>query len=280
MNFRRTAFVHVCTSRSVQMTARTTGIALALVLCGTPLYAAETKSVDKSLPLSALGTVTLDAHNGSIQIRTWDRAEVEVHVRIEARGDSAAARRGVRETAVAVDGSADVVSITSRTPEIDGWGLWDWLVSSGDWDSSPDIHYSITAPRTARWRIRNHNARADIRDVNASLEVATHNGSVWVANQGGPLELSMHNGDAHVDFVSFTQASHIATHNGAVELTLPASARFDLHSRGHRMRLDSDFPATVRASDFGRHSADAQVNGGGPELRLSSHNGGFRLRSK
>lgn len=262
------------------MTARTTGIALALALCGAPLYAAEAKNIDKTLPLNALGTVTLDAHNGSIQIRTWDRAEVQVHVRIEARGDSADARHRFQETAVAIDGSADLVSITTKTPDIDGWGLWDWLLSSGDWDARPEIHYAITAPRTARWKIRDHNAKADIRDVSASLELATHNGSVWVANLGGPLELIMHNGDAHIDFASFKNASRIVTHNGAVEVALPASTGFDLHSRGHRMHVDSDFPTTVRASDFGRHSVDGRVNGGGPELQLTSHNGGFRLRSK
>ena len=262
------------------MTARTHGIALALVLCGAPIYAAETKHIDKTLALSAGGAVTLDAHNGSIQVRTWDRSEIEIHARIEAGGTSAEARRRFNETTVEIDSSPDRISIRSKFPDIYSWSWWSWVGNWGNWDSSPAVHYTITAPRAARWTIRNHNARAEIRDVNAALELNTHNGSVSVANLGGPLELNMHNGDAHIDFASFTHESHVNTHNATVELALPASSRFEFHSRGHNVHVDSDFPATVRSSDFGRHDVNGQVNGGGPELRLSSHNGDFRLRSK
>ena len=250
------------------MTARTSGIALAFlmtgvlssVLSGASVYAADTRNIDKTLPLNA-----------------WDRSEIEIHVRIEAGGTSLVARHRFDDMTVEIDGSRDFVSIKAKSAEIGSWSWWSWM---GDWDSSPQVHYTITAPRTARWRIREHNAKADIRDVNAALELDTHNGSVWVANLGGPLELNMHNGDAHIDFASFTHESRVATHNGTVELALPASSKFDLHSVGHNMRVDSDFPATVRSSDFGRHMVNGQVNGGGPELRLTSHNGGFRLRSK
>ena len=264
------------------MTARTSGIALALILSGASLCAADTKNIDKTLPLNALGAVTLEAHNASIQVRTWDRSEVEIHVRIEAGGTSYVARRRFNEMTVAIEGSQDLVSIRSRTNELGDWGWWSWF---GDWDSSPRVQYTITAPRGARWRISDHNGKVDMRDVNGAVEIGTHNGSVWAANLGGPLELSMHNGDAHIDFASFTRGSRIATHNGTVELALPAASKFDLRSSGHNMHVDSDFAATVRSSnfgghDFGRHSVSGQVNGGGPELRITSHNGGFRLRSK
>ena len=196
-------------------------------------------------------------------------------MRIEAGGTSAEARRRFNETTVEIDGSPDHVSIRSKFPDIDSW--WFWL---GNWgESSPAVHYTITAPRAASWKIRNHNAKAEIRDVNAALELDTHNGSVWVANLGGPLQLNMHNGDAHIDFASFTHGSRVDTHNATVELALPATSRFDFHSRGHNLRVDSDFPATARSSDF-RHDVSGHVNGGGPELLLNSHNGDFRLRSK
>jgi hypothetical protein len=262
------------------MTARIQGISLALILSGAPICAAETKNIDKTLALSAVGAITLDAHNGSIQVRTWDRSEIEIHVRIEASGTSADARRRFSETTVEIDSAPDRISIRSKLPGFDSWSWWSWLGNWGDWDGSPAVHYTITAPRSARWTIRNHNAKAEIRDVNAALELDTHNGDIWVTNLGGSLELNMHNGDAHIDFASFTHESRVTTHNGTVDLALPASSKFDFHSRGHNMRVDSDFPATGRSSDFGRHDVNGRVNGGGPELLLTSHNGGFRLRSK
>lgn len=244
------------------MTAHTRGIAFALLFSAAPLYAAETKTIDKTLPLSATGAVTLDAHNSAIQIRTWDRPDVEIHIQISAHGSSSDARRRVDETTIDISGSRDLVTIRAERPDFSSVSLWSWLMSSGDWNTRPDVRYTITAPRTARWSIREHN------------------GSVWMAGQSGPVDLRMHNGDAHIDFASFAQESRITTHNGTVEVALPASSRFDLHSIGHRMHVDSDFPGVVRSSDFGRHTMVSRVNGGGPELRVTGHNGGFRLRSK
>ena len=68
------------------MIARLAGFAAALILGGAPFVAAETKNIDRTVPLSAAGTVTLEAHNGSIVVRTWDRPEVEIHVRITSLG--------------------------------------------------------------------------------------------------------------------------------------------------------------------------------------------------
>jgi hypothetical protein len=260
------------------MTFRTLGFALGLVLSSTSLHAAEARNFDKTLPLSASGDVELIAHNGAIQIRTWDRAEVELHVRIEARGTSSEARRRLNAAAVDIEGSSDRISIRYTTSDFWGWSPWSMFW--GDWDTSPDVHYTLTVPRTARLKIHTHNAKTDIRDVAAPLEVMTHNGSIWVANLDGALNLNMHDGDAHVDFASFTHTSRVSAHNGSTDLTLPASTKFELHSIGHRSYVNSDFPVTTRASDFGRHRVDGQVNGGGPELRLTAHNGSFRVHSK
>ena len=260
------------------MIARLAGFAAALILGGASFVAAETKNIDRTVPLSAAGTVTLEAHNGSIVVRTWDRPEVEIHVRIESHGPSSVARYRVSQSTVDIDSSPDHVSIKGRTFDRDSWSFWSVLF--GDWADFPDFSYTITAPKGARWRIQDHNARAEIRDVNAPLEVATHNGSVRVVNLGGPLELSMHNGYANVDFTSFTKDSRISAHNGTVELAMPASSKFNLNSRGNHMRVNSDFPVTVRSSASGRNDVNGSVNGGGPDLRFTAHNGSLRVRSK
>jgi hypothetical protein len=101
-----------------------------------------------------------------------------------------------------------------------------------------------------------------------------------VANLAGPLDLSMHNGWARVDFASFTQDSRVGMHNGVVELALPSASKFNVESRGHHMRVDSDFPLTTRASYYSKGDVSGSINGGGPGLRVVSHNGSLRLRSK
>ncbi len=241
-----------------------------LALACASLYAAETKNVDKTVPLNPDGRITLEAHNGSIQVRTWDRAEIEVHARIEAASSSAADMRRFNDTTVDIQGSGPAVRIKSKLPE-NCCSFW-----SGN---NPQIHYTITAPRAARWMLRNHNARTEMRDLTAALDIETHNGQVRVANLSGPLKLEMHNGSANVEFAAFEGSSSIEMHNGSAELTLPHNARFDLRASTHHGHLDSDFQMLTRTGNRRGSDLEGSVNGGGPALRLNAHNGRFRIRA-
>lgn len=232
-------------------------------------YGSETKSVDRTLPLAATGSVTLETHNGSIQVETWDRPEIQVHARIEAAGASAEDVSRFEATTVEVTAASDSVRIASKYPEL----TWSWF------GSNPGIHYTITAPRTARWTIHDHNSDAEIRDVDAALNVETHNGSLRVVNLGGPLELSSHNGSINVDFAWF-QGADITMHNGSVELALPSGSKFDLRADTHQAHIQSDFPLVTRVLGPRQDHVEGAVNGGGPGLRFSSHNGQLRLRAK
>lgn len=249
---------------------------LCAVLLGcVAVFGADTKNVDRTLPLSASGSVTLQSHNGSIHVRTWDRAEIEIHARIEAGGTSTEDQRRFDQTTVEIDSTSDSVRIHSKYPEWNTWlGFW------GNMGNSPQIHYTITAPATARWNIRDHNSAVEMRDINAPLSLEKHNGSARLMNLSGPLEVSAHNGDFHADFSAFKGAS-FDMHNGSAELVLPSSSRFDLRSSSHNGRVDSDFAVLTRTMGR-RHSQNIEgsVNGGGPSLRLSSHNAYFRLISK
>jgi hypothetical protein len=242
-------------------------IALALLLAAA--CTAQTKNVDRTLSLGATGAVTLESHNGSVRVQTWDRPDIEIHARIEAAGSSAEDQRRFRESDVEIEGSSGFVRIKSKLPDCCSWG----------WGSNPEIHYTINAPRTARWTLRDHNSRIEIRDLNAALNLETHNGSVEVSNLRGALELSMHNGRATVDFAAFTADSRIETHNASVELSMPAASKFELRSDGHNNVMQSDFAVLTRMSGR-RGNLEGSVNGGGPALRLSSHNGHFRLRAR
>jgi hypothetical protein len=229
----------------------------------------ETKSVDKTMPLASTGSVRLDTHNGSIQVNTWDREEIEIHARIEAGGIFADDLRRLEQTTVDISGTADSVWITSRYPAF----TWSW--SGGN----PTIHYTITAPRRASWTIRDHNARVEIRDVDAALNLETHNGSLHAENHGGPLDVSAHNGSVKIEFATF-RGANLTLHNGSAELLLPAGSHFDLHGDTHHASIHSDFSLLTRAFHRDAGHLEGTVNGGGPALRFSSHNGRLRIRSK
>ena len=245
-------------------------ITSALFACSL-LAAADSKTVDKTLPLPLTGSVSLESHNGSIQVSTWDRPQIEIHARIEMNSgfqDMEASRRRYEGTRVDIDTSGNSVVIKSKFPE--------WNNFSG---SNPEIHYTINAPRTANWTIRDHNSRIEVRELHAALSIFTHNSRIIVTGLAGAFKLDTHNSDAKVAFSSLTAPSQVDMHNGDVELLLPSSSRFDLQTSSHNARVHSDFPVTTRGTRNRGSDLEGKVNGGGPSLRLNSHNGSFRIRA-
>jgi len=246
-------------------------LAAMLSLTATNVIAQPTKTVDRTVPLALSGSVTLETHNGSIDVQTWDRPDIQIRARIEAAGTWGDDVRRFEQTTVDIQSASDSVRITSRYPTFSSWGWW--------LGSNPRIDYTITAPRTARWTIYDHNATVDVRGVQAEVTIETHNGRVHISDVDGPLRVEAHNGSVTADFVSF-KGAEFTSHLGSVELTLPSTAAFDLHADARRGSVQSDFPLTIRALGRRQTSVEGAINGGGPSLRFSSHRGELRLRSK
>lgn len=246
-------------------------LAAALVAGAVAAAAPPSKTFDRTEALPATGSVTLETHNGTVDIRTWDRPQIEIHAVIEAPDGTTLDTRRLEGTTVDVRTSGDSVWIASRYPT-ESWYSW--------FGGNPVIHYTITAPHTARWTLRDHNARVDIKDVRAAVRVETHNGSVHLTGLDGPLEVEAHNGEVTADLVSFHGAD-LTSHNGSVELALPSTAAFRLHADTWRGAVQSDFPVAVNAWGPRRsRNLDAAVGAGGPTLRFSTHGGRLRLVSK
>jgi len=229
----------------------------------------DVKTVNRTVPLDPRGSIELDTHNGSIDVRTWDRAEVEISARIEAASSWHDDVRRFEQTTVEISSIGNSVTISSKYPDF----AWSWF------GGNPRIDYSISTPRSAGLSIRDHNAQVELHDVAGRITVETHNGSVDAAGVAGPLDVNSHNGHVSVDFASF-QGATITTHNGSADLALPPASRFDFRADGHHPWIDSDFALLTRVSERRSGSVEGGVNGGGPELRFSSHNGRLRLRQR
>jgi hypothetical protein len=191
-------------------------------------------------------------------VKTWDKPQVDVHVHVDWPGLSASSSRF---PTVDIAGSADRVTVRwngNRDPY--GWAFWSLFDTWGP----IDVRYEITVPKSVHLEMHNHNASTDIRDF------------------AGPLDVSTHNGRTRVDFASFTHETRISMHNGTFEAAIPAASKFNFDSRGHHAHVDSDFKPAIHANYWGRgdNNVAGTVNGGGPDLRIVSHNASIRLHSK
>jgi DUF4097 and DUF4098 domain-containing protein YvlB len=238
------------------------------------LSAADSKDIHRTFPLDSRGHVTIDTYKGSIHVSTWDRNEVDVAVRIEEDGDVFA--QSVKRADVHFDASAIDVRITSNSQ-------WSFFLDG----TSPLYHYTIRMPRTASLRIKDYKSESDITDLAAELQVNTYKGSVQLRNHSGGLMVNTYKGDVRADFASITAPVRVDTYKGDIDLRMPRDSRFDLSTDLGRRGgdPDNDFARYVRTSnlrDRTRRSyvKRSQVNGGGPEVRVRSYKGEFRLRAR
>jgi hypothetical protein len=223
------------------------------------LTAADSKDIHRTFPLDNRGHVTIDTYKGSIRVSTWDRNEIDVAVRIEEDGDLFA--QSVKRANVRFDASPYDVRITSDNQST--FFLVDGV--------PPLYHYTIKMPRTASLRIKDYKSESEVSDLAGELQIQTYKGLLQLRNHAGGLVVSTYKGEIHADFAAVTASSRIETYKGMVDLRMPRESRFDLHTDlGRNANLDSDFARYLPASN----------TRGGPELRLKSYKGEFRLRAR
>jgi hypothetical protein len=248
-------------------------LALALLLVATSASALTERHVHQTLNLDPNGRFSLDTHNGSVTITTWNQAKVDIDARIEA-GDSDALQEDIDATEIRISGGGSSVDVQSNYDRI-GWRHSGWIFG-GESRSLPPVHYTISVPATAMVRIEDHNASVRVTGLQGDLRVNGHNGSIEVANHSGAANITAHNGDVHLEFARFSKPTQIETHNGTIDIKVPSDARFELDASGHHLGVDSDLPITVRETN--RDSYRGNVNGGGALLKIETHNGSVRLR--
>jgi putative adhesin len=231
--------------------------------------AVQAREVRRTVPLNADGQLSIDTHNGTVTVTTWDRPSVDINARIVP--EIGTTDEDVARTEIRISGSGSSVHVETIYDAL----FLHWF---GIGVSSPPVEYTISMPATARLEIDSHNSAVHVRGLRGDLRIEDHNGPIDVADQGGAVTIESHNGDVAVAFNRFAKPSRIETHNGSVVVHLPAQSAFELDADGQRLSFDSDFAVGTHSVD--RDEIAGTVNGGGPKLRLSTHHGSIRLKKQ
>jgi len=127
-----------------------------------------------------------------------------------------------------------------------------------------------------------HEGTMELRRVEGRLSVDTHDGDLEATALNGGLWFEAHDGSATASFSALSDDVVADTHDGDVTLTLPADAGFSLNTD---VDDDADLTSTFDLAPVREAEDDAvhyrgDVNGGGPAIRLTSHDGTVALRSR
>ena len=160
----------------------------------------------KRFTVTGAPRVTLDTFDGSIEVHSWDRREVEVEIEKRAQDDAALQRISVEATQ---DG--DAVVVRARGPE------------RGDTDGvtvgvsqSPTARLRVALPRDSQLEVITGDGSIRLEDVDGAIDARSGDGSIQGTRLAGTLRLRT--GDGSIRLERATGTVEAETEDGSVTI--------------------------------------------------------------
>jgi DUF4097 and DUF4098 domain-containing protein YvlB len=211
--------------------------------------------------MSTAGRLEIDGRaNGGVSVKAWDRGDILVRSQVNAQGESDGDARAT--------GAQVIVHAAGQQVSADGLAGKSWSVS-----------YEIFVPRQTDLAIKAHNGGIHLQQIQGNIQFQTQNGGVHLSGLGGMVKGTTTNGGVHVELAGTRwsgQGLDVQTTNGGVHVELPANYGAHIESSTVNGGLKSEFPELVR--DRRQRSVSADINGGGPTVRIVTTNGGVTIQ--
>lgn len=218
----------------------------------------------RSSTLAAVRELSVNARpNGGVSVTGWDRPEIRVEARIQARAPTDAEARSIGSAIRVATGGGNVSAEGPETRDRRGWS----------------VSYEVFAPRQIDLDLQTVNGGLRVQGVRGDLELNTTNGGISLADAAGDVHARTTNGGLHVELAGRGWSGaglDLHTTNGGIDLALPEDFSAHLVASTVHGAVDTDFPVTVQGR-IGRR-IDAVLGNGGPTVNLTTTNGGIRIR--
>jgi DUF4097 and DUF4098 domain-containing protein YvlB len=234
----------------------------------------------KTFQVSGKADLRVNANDGSITVRTWDRKEIEARVTTVSWAIPA-------DVQVVDHQMGDHVELEIRTPH---------RMFSLNFGSR-SVQVELRVPRELRSDIRTGDGSITVDDLHGETRLSTGDGRIEATSLDGTLDaqtgdgrivargrfdlLTLRTGDGSIEAEvnngsRLTSEWSVRTGDGHVTLRLPStlSADLDVHTGdGH---IQSDLPIAVSGSR-NEHALRGRLNAGGPPLIVRTNDGTVRL---
>lgn len=168
-------------------------------------------------------------------------------------------------------------------------------VESTSWSNK--VNLELEVPSAMSMELHTYNGGAIIvTNVTGSLELENYNGKISALNISGSVVASTYNGEITVTFDKYSEGTPMSfsTYNGDVSLTFPAATKASFKMKTQRGDIFTDFDMKVTSSGPVKTKDTrsgtfklvidewkrGDINGGGAETSLQTHNGSIYIRKK
>ena len=300
------------TARSVVRLAAVAAAAVAIAACEVNLNTEGLTAKEKrTFTISGQPDLTLDTFGGAIEIHSWDRNEVEVE--IEKRGMEQALIDGMT---VEAEQEGDRVVLRVKGPP-----AAERRITVGV-HISPTARLLVAVPRKSLINARTGDGSIRVENIDGRLALRTGDGSVSAERITGDIEARSGDGSIRIDRAqgrldletddgsltinarptvvrartgdgsirmqlepdtSMTDAWDLATSDGSITLTLPASFNADIDAETSDGAVRSSYPGLSTETEGGegrerrRRELRAKLGQGGPVLKVRTGDGTIRF---
>jgi DUF4097 and DUF4098 domain-containing protein YvlB len=235
------------------------------------------ETIDKSFPLAAGGTVSLENVNGDVTIEVWENAEVWVQA-----VKSADSPELLDRLKVDIDASSSAVSIDTEYPSNRRSDRRGHDHERWEGGHRVKVEYTLTIPRTAIIdEVELVNGNVLIVGVEGGTNAATVNGNIVVRDGAGDASLSTVNGgiELYLGRLGYGENIDLETVNGTIDLYLSASAGAEIRAESVNGKLRNDFGIEVHKGKYVGSDLEGTIGGGGARVNLESVNGPITVHS-
>lgn len=229
------------------------------------------EAFSKSAAFNPEGVVSLENVNGSVEVRTWDKAEILIE------GEkSAKTEEELKLIDLTIDTSPAKTVVKVRLPKRSGFGLFGGNIRAA-------VRFKVTVPSQAVLeRISSVNGSVTLEGMRGSVSAHTVNGSVTARDLGANAELKTVNGSIKAGFATLAAGQHLEfkTVNGGISVALPQNAGVALHASVVNGHVDCAFPIQLAAGRVGQRKLDGTIGDGRATLYAGTVNGSITLSSR
>ena len=215
------------------------------------------------------GALEIRNTNGLIEVDPSEGNEVTVTAeRIAKAGTDADAKRAAETIEIRETVSGTSIVLDAK------------VTMTGLSNGSRQVKFHVRAPKGTVLTLSNTNGAIDIRNMTGDLRLDTTNGRIRGVNLEGTTRAETTNGEVDLDYSAIGNGGISAeTTNGRVIITLAKSLKARVNARVTNGGISSENLA-LEMTESSRRRMVGTLNGGGPEIRVETTNGGVVLRGK
>lgn len=265
---------------------------LAILLCASNLFAQDKKDYKnyefcsdnwnwssedrvsakelRETTITAPGVLNVDAgRNGGISIKGENRNDVLIRACVQAWGKNQQEADALLKS-IRVETGANIR--IENASGIENYG----------------VSFQILVPRSINLELKAKNGGIAINSVEGNLRFETQNGGLSLKDLAGDVRGRTQNGGVNVDLTGASWRGNgldVETTNGGVKLSMAENYAARVETGTVNGGFKSDIPA-LNPSDDGENKwnrkkrISADINGGGPTIRVITTNGGVKIDSE